>query len=278
MPNRKLNSELQGSFTFSQSSLQDYSDCARRFQLRYIEQLQWPAVESEPVVENERRRLEGQFFHRMLQQHLIGLPAEVLAPLANTPNLSRWWGNYLNHHPDLSGLSLHPELSLSAPVDRHRLLAKYDLVGVKPGEKAIVVDWKTYARRPRNEWLATRLQTKVYRALLVQAGGHLNSDQPFRPEQVEMVYWFADFPTEPARFPYDSAQYKRDWDGLVKLIKSIQSERAFPMTGEIRKCGYCPYRSYCDRGRTAGVLEEMDVESELGNVDVSLEQVQEIEF
>ncbi len=40
------------SFTFSQSSLQDYMDCARRFQLRYIDQLNWPAINTETVVEN----------------------------------------------------------------------------------------------------------------------------------------------------------------------------------------------------------------------------------
>ncbi|MGC1378508.1 MAG: PD-(D/E)XK nuclease family protein, partial [Anaerolineales bacterium] len=63
-----LNSQIQNPFTFSQSSLQDYVDCARRFQLRYIEHLQWPAVETAPVLENERRQLEGQQFHRMAQQ------------------------------------------------------------------------------------------------------------------------------------------------------------------------------------------------------------------
>src|SRR5574341_339738 len=78
-------------FTFSQSSLQDYADCPRRFQLRYIDQLAWPAVETEPVAENERRQQEGQLFHRLAQQHLLGLPAENLARLANTPNLERWW-------------------------------------------------------------------------------------------------------------------------------------------------------------------------------------------
>jgi hypothetical protein len=66
-------------FTFSQSSLQDYSDCPRRFQLRYIEQLQWPAVEAEPVMENEHHQQEGQLFHRMVQQHRIGLPDGKLA-------------------------------------------------------------------------------------------------------------------------------------------------------------------------------------------------------
>ena len=96
-----LKSDLPASFKFSQSSLQDYFDCPRRFQLRYIEHLAWPAVETEPVLENERRQQEGNFFHRMLQQHLLGLPVEKLTRLANSPDLSRWWENYLAYKFEL---------------------------------------------------------------------------------------------------------------------------------------------------------------------------------
>jgi hypothetical protein len=39
---------LPYSFHFTQSSLQDYLDCPRRFQLRYVLDQPWPAVESEP--------------------------------------------------------------------------------------------------------------------------------------------------------------------------------------------------------------------------------------
>ena len=79
---------LRQPFSFSQSCLQDYADCPRRFRLRYVDQLTWPAVESEPVAENEHRQQEGQIFHRLVQQHLLGLPTENLARLANTPNLA----------------------------------------------------------------------------------------------------------------------------------------------------------------------------------------------
>ncbi|MCJ7584230.1 MAG: PD-(D/E)XK nuclease family protein, partial [Anaerolineales bacterium] len=123
-----LKSQIENPFTFSQSSLQDYADCPRRFQLRYIEQLAWPAVETEPAIENERHQQEGVLFHRLVQQHLIGLPAEKLARLANTPDLRRWWGNWQDFRSLADLGSLYPELTLSAPLGEHRLLAKYDLV------------------------------------------------------------------------------------------------------------------------------------------------------
>lgn len=87
----------------SQSSLQDYTDCARRFQLRYLERLSYPAVESEPALENEKHLREGEFFHRLVQQHLIGVPGEQVGRLANTDNLKRWWANFINSE-NLTGL------------------------------------------------------------------------------------------------------------------------------------------------------------------------------
>ena len=40
---------LPDDFHFSQGSLQDYVDCQRRFQLRYLMKLAWPAVDAEPA-------------------------------------------------------------------------------------------------------------------------------------------------------------------------------------------------------------------------------------
>lgn len=267
--------------TLSQSSLQDYVDCARRFQLRYLERLSYPAIESEPALENEKHLQEGEYFHRLVQQYLIGIPSQQIGKLANSANLQRWWENFLTDK-DLRGLrdlgGLYPEATLSAPLGNYRLVAKYDLLAIENG-KATIYDWKTYRRRPRNEWLSARMQTRVYRALLVHAGAHLNNGQPFEPEQVEMVYWFADYPNEPARFTYTSAQYKRDWDTLVKFAEEIHNASSYPLTDDRAKCSYCPYRSYCDRGVHAGDLEQAEAESEAEELfDVNFEQIGEIAF
>jgi hypothetical protein len=92
------------SFTFSQFSLQDYYDCPRRFQLRYIEQLKWPAVETEPVLENERHQQEGQLFHRMVQQHQIGLSDGKLAGMNSFEQaIFSLLSRFLNRLPILTG-------------------------------------------------------------------------------------------------------------------------------------------------------------------------------
>src|SRR5436190_3714945 len=245
----------------SQSSLQDYMDCARRFKLRYLDRLSYPAVETEPTLENEKHQQEGEYFHRLVQQHLIGIPAEQIAKFANTMNLQKWWENWKSFR-ELQDLgSTYTEATLSAPLGNYRLLAKYDLISVQNG-KVTIYDWKTYRKRPRNEWLSARMQTRVYRSLLVNAGAHLNNGKPFEPEQIEMIYWFADFPEDPARFAYTSAQFKRDWDLLLKLSEEVATASSYPLTEDRQKCLYCTYRSYCERGIGAGNMEQAEAEME----------------
>ncbi len=286
MPEKILHSQLPAPFIFSQSSLQDYVDCNRRFQLRYIEHLQWPAVETAPVLENERRQIEGQQFHRMLHQYFLGLPIDKINAMAknsNSQNLARWWDHFQTERfaNQIVGTfhderTTFPEQTLSAPLGGQRITAKYDLIAIKDG-RATIYDWKTYHKRPRDEWMAIRLQTRVYLSLLIAAGAHLNGGQPFAPENVEMVYWYAEFPSEPSRFPYDKQHHDQDWAGLSNLLREISAKQSFPLTEDEKKCGFCPFRSYCERGIRAEAGEESETGAD-SDWELNLEQIQEIEF
>jgi len=209
----------------------------------------------------------------------LGIPAEKLSRLASSPNLARWWKNFLASFQNPGDLgSLHPEITLSAPVGNHRLVAKYDLITNRDG-RLIIHDWKTYHQRPRNEWLAVRLQTRVYRYLLAAAGKSLNGGESISPDGIDMIYWFTDYPNEPTTFTYDHAQFLRDTSAIEKLIQEIQSRDKFELTEDERKCNYCPYRSYCKRGTLAGNWQEADVEAEpVESPDINLEQIAEIAF
>jgi hypothetical protein len=287
---------LPGNFHFSQASLQDYVECRRRFQLRYLENLAWPAVEAEPALENERRLQLGADFHRLVQQHLLGLPAEKLSRMVASrgpggKELPRWWDSYLHQgaglagYMDIPGLSLHPEISLTAPLSKdYRLVAKYDLVAAAPDGRAAIFDWKTFRRRPKRQQMAQRLQTRVYPYLLVLAGAHLNQGIPFQPDQVEMVYWYPEFAAEPERFPYSQAQFDADGSDLQSLVDEIESlnDDEFYLTDHVERCRFCTYRSLCDRGVKAGGLDEIEVREEAEalstDFEISFDQIAEIEF
>lgn len=279
---------LPSDFHFSQGSLQDFVDCARRFQLRYLERIAWPAVPAEPILDNERHMQQGELFHLLVQQHLVGVPVERLTAMAQgDADLAAWWQAYLAAAPaDLPGQHF-PEVTLSAPLGesgQRRLVAKYDLIVLTPEGRAVIFDWKTSHHRPPRRWLAERLQTRVYPYLLVQAGIDLNAGRPLAADRIEMVYWFAGFPDQPERFVYSPTQGSADEGYLHALVERIVllagGEGVWPLTPDETQCHFCVYRSLCERGTTAGRSDEADYrdyEAEIA-VDLDFEQIAEVEY
>jgi hypothetical protein len=287
-------SGLPPGFVFSQSSLQDYTDCPRRFWLRCVLRLAWPAVQSEPALENERRLQQGERFHRLAQQYWLGVPAERLEALIHEAELQAWWEQFIRFARSLGGAGrLYPELGLSAPLGEQRLVAQFDLVLAGEDGRFTIYDWKTSARKPRRDWLRERLQSQVYPYLLARAGASLNGGRPIPPEAIEMVYWFPAQPDQPERFAYSDRRYAEDQTTLEGLAQEIahraasadapsaDAPAAFPLTGQEKRCAYCVYRSLCERGERAAPLEAGDLEAEAENeleITLDFEQIAEIEF
>jgi len=274
-------------FEFSQSSLQDYIDCRRRFQLRYLKRVAWPAVQARPARENERHIQGGERFHRLAQQYLLGIPEAHLSRMADADedqHLHAWWHNFLAVIPGTLNGTQHVEVTLTAPLENFRLIAKYDLVLIQPDGQVIIYDWKTSSRQPSRKWLSERMQTRVYPYLLVSAGADLNNGQPFSPEAVKMIYWFADPGMKPVTFTYSQMRWEEDGQHLRSLVNELAhlDSHNFTMAATQAPCGYCVYRSLCNRGTQAGSLGEEDTpEFEYDpaeSLNFSLEQIGEISF
>ncbi len=274
--------DLLSNFEFSQSSLQDFVDCRRRFQLRYLQRVSWPAIQAEPAREFERHIQRGERFHRLVQQYLVGVPEDQLARFAEADedeNLQRWWQNFLDSIPaQLAGTAhRHVEVTLQAPLVDFRLVAIYDLVLFHPDGRVLIYDWKTSMHRPSRASLLERLQTRVYPYLLAQAGAALNQGKPVGPEQIEMIYWFAEPGQAEEKLVYSAERCQADGAYLRALVEEIRALKAeeFEMSASEKPCAYCVYRSLCNRGRKAEVMEgteEMDTE----DLDFNLEQIGEI--
>ena len=282
---------LPDGFLFSQSSLQDYVDCQRRFQLRHIHHLAWPAVEAEPYIENERRMDQGAQFHKIVRQFLVGIPEVEIAHTINADEMMQlWWGNLLasiktgNLKSILDPGNQHfEEITLSVPIDRFRLIAKYDIVVIHPDGKVTIFDWKTSQNHPRHKWLADRLQTHVYPYVLVGALPGFISGNEIDPTQVEMTYWFTNQPEQPERFRYSQHDYQEDSRFLTNLVITIdqKSEPVFPLTPDVRRCLFCTYRSLCNRGVRPGdllQLEDWEETESAEDVTIDIDQIGEIEL
>ncbi|MBN1991537.1 MAG: PD-(D/E)XK nuclease family protein [Anaerolineae bacterium] len=276
---------LPKNFQFSQSSLQDFETCARRFELRYLQQLSWPASEAEPAQEVERLARLGADFHRLVHQHLLGIAEDTLnrTLTAAEPELKIWWQNYLDHRPALNQAKTYPELTLSTPLGGYRLLARFDLLAAQPDGVFLLIDWKTTGRKPAPDSLARRMQTRVYLYVLAMAGAAFNRGRPIDPAVIKMMYWYPQAPDEPEIFDYSPQMLRRDeqfLSDLVEQVKSAATRDNFPLVEDQAPCHYCIYRSFCDRGDKAGPLVELPEELQ-ETVDVlalDWDQVAEIEF
>jgi CRISPR/Cas system-associated exonuclease Cas4 (RecB family) len=269
-------------FTFSQGSLQAYEDCPRLFELRYIHQLSWPAPDVEPDLENERYLDLGSAFHKLIQQYLLGIPIDRIMRIADhDTDLARWWLNFSEYHPPFEGYTKQQEITLATNFDNSRLVAKYDLILVN--EKIIIYDWKTSRKQMKQSWMKSKLQSRVYPLVLVEGGSQLNNRIPLNPEQIEMIYWFSNYPKSPIRITYSQLEYQQDHEFLRNLIVEIKSINSseFPKTENLKRCQFCRYRSLCDRGVKAGSFLELeeDLDEEEGStIDIDFEQIAEIEF
>lgn len=246
---------LPDNFLFSQGNLQDYIDCKKRFKLRYLWQLSWPAITSEPVSEYEKLLRKGQSFHHIIHQHLVGIPIKKLEAMVNHLDLSEWWENYLvfyHENIDAKANSL-PEITYLYEVDQFRIMARYDLLLVK-GNEIRIIDWKTSHLLPKRHDLEKRMQSRIYPFLLTNVGNHLIPGGEIKPERIEMVYWYPQFPEQPVILPYSQLQYEDDENFLNRLIKEIASlgEGDYTETEDVNQCRYCVFRSFCDRGSQPG--------------------------
>lgn len=300
-PKSTVVDRLPETFAFSQSSLQAYENCPRRFWLAYVEQLPWPAIQASPVSEYEEHMRQGAIFHRLVERTESGMDPDLIAA-GLTPPLSDWFDAYRRFRPaDLPTEVVEIEKVLSIPFGvegkgdspprAYRLAAKYDLIAAETDGPMVIMDWKTTRRRADPATLRRRLQSMVYPYVLVEASRSLPWG-PVRPEQVEMRYWFTAAPSQPLVFRYDAAQHAANRSRLQAMLASILAgadEADYPKVPDSelnrrRFCNYCVYRSRCNRGDVAGDLDELDDPEDFFAVDASealeftLDDVMEIEF
>lgn len=271
---------LPADFAFTQGSLGDFDDCPRRFELRHLRQLRYPTLEAEPALKFEARTRQGARFHKLVQQHLLGVPADLLArSLSDDEELERWWADFRATGLTELPAQRHVEMNLQTTLAGRRLIAKYDLIALETGGDAIIVDWKTWRRIPPRQRLASRMQTVLYRYVLAQAGAHLYGGRPIPPEKIRMIYCFVAVGGQRSEFAYSADAMRADEAFLLDLIRAIETADEFPLTDAESRCRFCNFRSLCERGEAGQVdlLDEFDDEEEEA-FELDFDQIAEIEF
>ena len=267
---------LDPDFTFSANSLQDYKDCHRRFELKYLLKQSWPAEETEPVLDWERELQLGSQFHQMVFQYLNGLPQEALLAGAQDPDLVDWFGNFLAFYTALDLKQIYPEFRVRIPLGSYQAVAVFDLLALTADGRLLILDWKTAKKVSRRSFMAERMQTLLYPLAALESAANFLPGVPLAAESLQMTYVFVRQSAENTlSFNYDAHQHtanRKRLEGLVNEIVSLEL-RPFPKTDDERRCKFCAYRSLCERGESAGALSDLeerpdlDLDALLSNLD-----------
>jgi hypothetical protein len=247
---------LSDNFIFNQNSLQNYIDCKRRFYLKEIIKLQWPALESEPTRVQDERTALGAAFHLLCNQYFCGVPETAIRESINSREALQWWDAFIS-----LGLKpaphLLPEKAITVPFMDYRLTVHYDLLITNQSGRYFIYDWKTNLKQPQRTTLAKRMQTIIY-PMVLQLFCESNTPGNSQPENISMIYWYPGFPEHPIEFQYDQATYTSQKSDLANLITEItrNEKEDFSMTEKISHCLFCQYRSFCSRGEKAGEFSE----------------------
>ncbi len=272
---------LRDDFVFSAKSLQDYADCPRRFQLRYLEGWRPPTMttlETETELAYERRLRQGATLHHLAKLALGGIPAEVLRRARLDEELAGWLDQLLSE--GLRGLPATrlPEKRLYTSLRGLRLLAQVDLLAFDRGGDFVVIDWKTGNFVPERDQLRLRWQTIVYLYVAAKAGARLYGE-PLPPERLRLEYVYLARDGQRVRFDYSAEEMGADEERLGELMAEIQAASEFPLTAETRHCRFCPYRVHCERGE-AGHLQDIDVDvmDAADDAELDFDQIGEYAF
>lgn len=230
--------------TFNRSKLADYLSCQRRYQLRYLVEQSWPAT---PLAgQDEKARYLGERFHQVIHQYILGLP--VGDDQIGDSQLLGWWRRFEAYAPGLPAGDRLPELSLNVSLGQHRLSGRIDLL-ILSDNSAHIFDWKTTSRPKSLAGLGQDLQSKIYLALVVQAGTVL--PHPVNPDRLSLIYWYANDPANPITVPYSQLKHEQNWQELQALAMEIANfepgEREWPKTEDLNQCQRCAYQILCDR-------------------------------
>lgn len=249
-------------YRLSQQQLNVLSNCPRKFQHIYLDNLYLPTTyeEQEPL-------LWGTRFHLLMQQRELGLPIEPL--ISENPEMEQCFNAFLQAAPEIltptneEGVFRQAEYTRILNFPGYILTVIYDLLIAGP-ENAQILDWKTYRRHPNQSDLAKNWQTRLYPFVLVETSDYL-------PEEVSMTYWFVrggvrGLP-ESLKFSYNQQSHEQIRQDLSLILSQLtywlecyqEDGELFPQidasTGE---CNFCQFAIRCQRFQQNG--QEADEE------------------
>ena len=232
----------------SQGQLNLLERCPRQFQHTYLQQLNSPL---DPKYQ-EGQTL-GSRFHRLMQQHTMGLPIDSF--LQQHAQLKSWMTAFSEAAPEIFTQKANSETFHDSEhyrtlqVENYLLTVIYDLL-IADNSTAQILDWKTSPKPPNKRNLEKNWQTRLYLYVLAET-----SEYP--PENISMTYWFVQSEGKPQniKFNYNSAAHEQTAKKLNQLLSKLtdwleryQHKEQFPQVSlSNSSCELCNFTTRCDR-------------------------------
>ena len=251
---------IKNSYQFSAKKIQDYIDCQRRYELRYILNQSCPAISSEPILEVESIIKMGNDFHYLIHQYLSNIPEEIIRRMIIDEVMIDWFENFLLFFKSLEVKSSFSEFPLTAMIEDRKFTAIYDVIYQTQNEEIGIIDWKTSKHIPKKKSLASKVQTILYPYILHEGSTEFLPGSNYPPESISMRFWFPTSPSEEIIFPYGQETHEINREFLESIICEIQEKKLgdFKLTEDEKKCDFCSYRSLCNRGVSASSIIESE--------------------
>ena len=216
---------LPDNFIFSANNLQDYLDCPRRFELKYLLKQNWPAVTSQPVLEMENRILQGNRFHLLAHQYLSGITGDILGNTIDDPELELWFERFQKYIDQYLNFIFFSEFSVIMPFEGFRLIAIFDFISLKNINKIRICDWKTTSRLPKKEIFLQHIQSTLYPFLAYETQAKIFPQASvLKHQDISMEYWFPGFPENTITWEHSAVIHANSRELLSSLISEISQK------------------------------------------------------
>ena len=254
MPDSKVDitRNVPPGFQYTQSNLQDFLDCPRRFYWKYVEGQSWPSPVTVPQQEFERRMRNGQLVHQIIERHQSGVPLNDIRQHVQLDDdeLQTMVSRYEAVLPTLQRFEpRYVEILLSTVVKTYPVIAKFDFVGLD-NRRLVAIDWKTGPLPPIDR-LRKRMQTVVYLLVMFRAGAAVMGTDDIR----EYVLRYHSLATgEQHTFTVNADSATQFAATLLDVIEQTQTSD-FAKVESTLPCRFCVYRGLCGRGIAAPITE-----------------------
>lgn len=225
-------------FLYTQSSIGTFIQCPLKFRYRYFEGLYGSNDDS---LKDSFDR--GSRFHLLAERYFKGI--DIDGEYIQEGDLKELFKKLKEKYPLEDNCRYLSEYDIREKNQKMRLMARYDLIILKPNGRVQIVDFKTNRKKLSEESIEKSLQTKIYLYLLKE-----NFKAVFenirKIKNIEMVYYQTEYPEENFAVKYDEELHVETKEFLNKTIENIE---VFDFKGyekrESNHCRICEFKNFC---------------------------------